>query len=177
MNEPDFILRLIMSKNIQQHNFQPIRHDRLLQELVHDAYKASGKLKEPAVCKHCNAVYLHGRWQWLAVPINAQTEICPACHRIQDHYPAGFLTIKGGFFLQHRNEIMNLIHNQEHREKADHPLKRIMGVEERTGETLVTTTDIHLARSIGDALHRAYQGQLEYSYNQAENLLRVEWVH
>jgi hypothetical protein len=39
----------------------------------------------------------------------------------------------------------------------------------------VTTTDIHLARGIGDALHSAYKGELEYHYNKEENLLRVEW--
>lgn len=177
MNKSDFIFGGIMNKNNQQHNFQPIRHDRLLQEQVHDAYKARGKLKEPSVCKQCGAVYHKGRWQWLATPEDAHAEICPACHRILDHYPSGFVSIKGDFFLQHRDEIMSLIFNQEKREKAAHPLKRIMGVEAKTNEILVTTTDIHLARSIGDALHRSYQGKLEYSYNEAENLLRVEWLH
>ena len=166
-----------MSKIIQQHNFKPIRHDRLIQEQVHDAYKAEGKLKEPSVCKQCGAVYHKGRWQWLAKPMDAHAEICPACHRILDHYPSGFVSIKGDFFMQHRNEIMNLILNHEKREKADHPLKRIMSIDAMDGELLVTTTDVHLARSLGDALHHSYQGKLDYSYNEAENLLRVEWVH
>jgi hypothetical protein len=41
----------------------------------------------------------------------------------------------------------------------------------------VTTTDIHLARGMGEALHRAYQGELEYHYNPEQNLLRVIWMH
>ena len=85
--------------------------------------------------------------------------------------------MKGDFLQSHRDEIMNLVHNEEKRERTDHPLKRIMDVEEKGDEVLVTTTDIHLARSIGDALHHAYQGKLDYHYNDEQNLLRVEWVH
>ena len=50
-----------------------------------------------------------------------------------------------------------------------------MAVEEQDDATLVTTTDIHLARRIGEALHHAYHGDLEFHYNPAENLLRVSW--
>jgi len=52
-----------------------------------------------------------------------------------------------------------------------------MAVEEKDGATLVTTTDIHLARGIGEALHHAYQGELQYHYNPEQNLLRVNWTH
>ena len=31
------------------------------------------------------------------------------------------------------------------------------------------------ARGIGEAIHHAYQGDLEFHYNPAENLLRVNW--
>jgi hypothetical protein len=40
----------------------------------------------------------------------------------------------------------------------------------------ITTTDIHLARGIGEALHHAYQGELEYHYHEKDNLLRVVWT-
>jgi len=166
-----------MSGKYQQAGFHIISHDRLWQEKVHDAYKAKGKLPEPSVCPQCGAVFHQGRWQWLKAPAGAHAATCPACHRIHDHFPAGFVTLKGEFLQGHRDEILNLVHNEEKREKADHPLKRIMAVEEKGDEVLVTTTDIHLARSIGDALHHAYQGELEYHYNPEQSLLRVEWVH
>ena len=153
------------------------RHDGLFQEHVHDAYKSKGKLPEPTVCPQCDAVFHAGRWQWSAVPEGAHQETCPACHRIRDHYPAGFLTLQGEFFLAHRDEIMHLAHNYEKRECDDHPLKRIIAVEEKEGKTLVTTTDIHLARGIGEAVHRAYQGELKFHYNPEQNLLRVSWTH
>ena len=156
--------------------FQRIsRHDNLFQESVHDAYKAKNKLHEPSVCSQCGAVYHEG--QWLLAPEHAQAEICPACHRIHDQYPAGFLSMKGEFFQSHREEIMHLLHNLEKHERAEHPLKRIIAVEKKDGETHVTTTDIHLARGMGEALHHAYQGELSYHYNPEQNLLRVSWQH
>ena len=155
---------------------QIARHDGIFEEHIHDAYKTKGKLSEPTVCPQCSAVFHEGRWQWGKAPAEAHQETCPACHRIQDHFPAGFLTLQGAFFLTHREEIMQLVHNMEARERAEHPLKRIMAVEENDDSTLITTTDIHLARGVGEAIHHAYQGNLDFHYNPGENLLRVHWT-
>lgn len=70
---------------------------------------------------------------------------------------------------------MNLVRNLETREKAEHPLKRIMSIENETDELMITTTDIYLARSIGEALQSAYKGELDYHFNDSEYLLRVRW--
>lgn len=166
-----------MNMKLQQTGFKPIRHDRLLQEQLHDSYKTKGKIPEPSVCPQCGAVFNHGHWQWLTAPAGAHAATCPACHRIHDHFPAGYVSLHGNFFYQHRAELLQLINSVEKREKTEHPLKRIMAVEEKDDSVLVTTTDIHLARSIGDALHHAYQGALQYHYNPEQNLLRVEWVN
>ncbi len=157
--------------------FHPIRHDRLIQEQVHDAYKIKGKLHEPTVCPECGAVFHEGRWQWIEPPAGAHRHSCPACLRMHDHYPAGYLTLEGSFFKSHHDEVMHLVQNEEKREREEHPLKRIMETEEQDGRTVVTTTDIHLARLIGEALHHAYQGELEFHYNPEQNLLRVNWTH
>jgi hypothetical protein len=148
----------------------------LFQEQVHDTYKSSLKLPEPSVCSCCGAVYHEGRWQWLPEPHNAHQETCSACHRIHDHYPAGFLSLKGDFIKLYRFEIMQLLHNLEINVRAEYPLKRIMNVEERINETLMTTTDIHLARSMGEALHHAYQGEMAFDFDPEHNLLRVNWM-
>ncbi len=164
-------------KTTPVHLHQTPRRNSLFQEQTHDTYKTKGKLPEPTACSHCDAIFKEGRWQWCPNhEAIAQQGICPACHRIQDHYPAGFLTLEGDFFLAHREEIMHLIHNIAEHERAEHPLKRIMEVEDQGNATLITTTDIHLARGIGEAVHHAYQGHLELHYNQEENLLRASWI-
>lgn len=155
--------------------FQPVRRDRLLQEDRHDPYQAKQKLPEPTVCPECGAVFHNGRWQWLARPAQAHEASCPACQRSRDKMPAGYVSISGDFFASRRDELLHLIRNEEARAKAEHPLKRILDIEDENGGALVTTTDIHLARGIGEALHHAYQGELEYHYNEQEQLLRVAW--
>jgi hypothetical protein len=63
----------------------------------------------------------------------------------------------------------------EDREAKQHPLKRIMQISEAGDELEVTTCEAHLARSIGDAIHHAYQGELEYRYPEGAGVLRVQW--
>jgi hypothetical protein len=39
----------------------------------------------------------------------------------------------------------------------------------------VTTTGTHLAREIAERVQHAYKGELEFSYNKEDNLLRAAW--
>jgi hypothetical protein len=101
--------------------------------------------------------------------------MCPACQRIEDGFPAGYITLKGDFFGEHRDEIVALIVAKEQKEKAERPLQRLMAIEEIKGGIQVTTTDSHLARGIGEALYDAYKGDLKLRYSRDENLLRATW--
>ena len=156
--------------------FQPVSGDQLFQELVHDSYKSSRKLREPTRCPDCGAVFQNGRWIWGTAPAAAHQERCPACHRIHDKFPAGFVALKGAFLAEHRDEILHLIRNHEAKEKAEHPLQRIIAIVDSADGVMVTTTDIHLARDLAQALHRAYKGELELHYNKEDNLLRATWT-
>jgi hypothetical protein len=151
------------------------RHDRLLQEWQHDTYKSKHKLAEPTACPECGAIFHDGHWQWGEAQADANQTLCPACHRIQDKVPAGFLSLSGTFLAEHREEIMNLIRHVEQREKAAHPLKRIMDVESQADGMLITFTDPHLARGVGEALRDAYKGELDFAYQAEERILRVAW--
>ncbi|MBU1236049.1 MAG: ATPase [Gammaproteobacteria bacterium] len=155
--------------------FRPVRRNELRPERIHDTYKLTRKLAEPAVCGGCGAVYHMGRWQWGPHPDNATKVTCPACARVHDRVPVGFVHVGGEYFAAHRDELLRLLRHHEEREKAQHALARIMAIEDEPGGVLVTTTDMHLARDLGEALHHAHQGELEFHYNEGENLLRVHW--
>jgi hypothetical protein len=136
---------------------------------------SKSKLPEPTVCPHCQAVYHQGRWTWIPRPAAAHEESCPACHRIRDHYPAGYLTLSGSYLQAHKTDIINLALNEAAAEKGEHALHRIMAVEEHDNQLIITTTDIHLPRRIGEALHRAHRGDLDFHYEDEGHLLRVHW--
>ncbi len=151
------------------------RIDRLIKEKRHDAYQEKTKWPEPTLCSKCGAVFVNGRWTWNEVIGEADETICPACQRIADRYPAGQIEIKGSFFKVHRYEILNLIRNVEAQEKSERPLERIISTSSRQKSTLITTTGIHIARRIGEALASAYQGDLSLQYLDGEQSIRVTW--
>ncbi|MFI5223077.1 MAG: BCAM0308 family protein, partial [Nitrospirales bacterium] len=131
---------------------------------------------EPTVCPTCGAVFHHGRWTWEPRPSGAHETLCPACHRIHDKYPMGLVTIKGSFKDTQREQLIGLVKNTEEKEKKEHPLSRIMAIESQPDGLVVSTTDTHLSRRIGDSLKHAYLGKLELHYDQDEQFVRVTWT-
>lgn len=153
------------------------RRDKLIKEQEHDPYMARHKPPEPTVCPKCKVVFSDGRWQWTdKVPSNAGEDLCPACRRTRDKVPAGLLTLRGEFFKAHREEIMRLVRNKEESEKAEHPMKRIMDVKDRDEETVVAFTDTHLPKGAGEAIRKAYEGELDIHYTEEAGIIRVTWT-
>ena len=151
------------------------RSDRLLKEKRHDAYKDEGKLPEPTLCVGCGALFSRGRWSWGEIKGKVHESSCPACQRIADKYPAGYVEMKGRFFQEHQDEILNLARNIEQQEKSERPLERIMSIEEQPDQAVLSTTGVHLARRIGDALSRSYKGDLTIHYVKEDQDIRVVW--
>ncbi len=151
------------------------RQDKMIKEKRHDVYKSKEKWREPTLCKGCGALFVNGRWTWKETSEETHQATCPACRRIADRFPAGTIEIRGEFFAAHREEVVNLINNVEKQQKADRPLERIMEISNGKGKTLVTTTGVHLARRIGEALSRSYKGDFSFQYGDGEKTLRVYW--
>lgn len=153
------------------------RRDKFIKEREHDPYMARQKLTEPTVCTKCGAVFSSGRWQWAdSIPEGANEDLCPACRRIRGRVPAGFLTLSGEFFKAHRDEILRLVRNKEESEKAEHPMKRLMDVEDREDGVVITFTDTHLPRGAGEAVRNAYEGELEINCTEEAGIVRVSWT-
>jgi len=148
----------------------------LIHERVHDPYKTTSKPTQPTICPICYALFKDGRWQWAeSWPINAHKQICQACHRTRDNYPAGVVTITGSFALSHASELLNLIRNHEREENREHPEHRIMRIEQKTDKIVIETTDVHLPHAIGEALHDAFKGSLEFRYSEESYFAEVKW--
>lgn len=151
------------------------RRDRILDDKRVDPYQPRGKYHSPTVCQDCGAVFRRGRWALGDAPDDAKRDRCPACKRTRDKLPAGFLALEGDFFESHRDELMRLVRNEAESEREQHPMNRIMAVEEQSDRALVTTTDIHTPHRVGNALERSYQGDLEVKYGDDEYSIRVKW--
>ena len=140
-----------------------------------DTYRWKRKPPGTTVCPRCDAVFREGVWRWEPAPEGVHEHPCPACLRIEDHYPAGFVVLGGAFLEAHRDEIVHLARNEEAAEKAEHPLERIIAVETGPGRAEITTTGVHVARRIADAVHRAYGGELDSHHEADDQLLRLRW--
>lgn len=153
------------------------RRDRYIKEHIHDPYRMRSKPEGPLACPDCGAVYMEGRWRW---PEHQRSDlpahVCPACQRIADDCPAGIVTIEGEFTEAHREEIRGLILHEADDEAKEHPMDRVLGMSLHDGGMTITTTDIHLARRLGEALHAAFKGNLSQQYAEEGYLLRVRLV-
>ena len=169
------------TNNVPSQRPANVRHDRRTSaraeiDAARDPYHGSKKLHDGTVCPQCGAVYHAGRWQWAAAkPDPAISELCAACRRINDQFPAGIVTLHGAFALAHKDEILRLARHQEEAEKTEHPLNRIIDITDDAAGITINTTDIHLPRRIGEAVERAYRGELTAHFEEDGYFVRVRW--
>jgi NMD protein affecting ribosome stability and mRNA decay len=147
---------------------------------LRDPYLLSKAYPEPTICPTCGLIFHKKRWlqdEKLARSVSkvAGKHKCPACRKIEDHYVMGFVSITGTFFLTIKKEIVNIIHNQEKKEKIRNPLARIMSLKEKDDMIMVETTNDNLAIAIGKALKRSHGGELSVNYGNNEQFARVIW--
>lgn len=153
------------------------RLDRLIQEYVHDPYFVRERYLDPSVCGSCGVLFRGGIFEWPDTKKveNAAKITCPACRRIKDNYEGGRVLFEGSFILEHKDEILNILHNTEEIEKKHRPLERIISILEEQGRINVATTYEHIARRIGEAVHKAYKGELKIHYPEGQKYVRILW--
>ena len=79
------------------------------------------------------------------------------------------------FYWAHRDEVLALVRNVAAHEREQHPLHRVMQIEEALDGVVVTTTDIHLPQRIAEALKHAYHGEFKLRYGHDEYTVRANW--
>lgn len=139
---------------------------------------------EPRVCERCGAVYAKRRWTLGDTPRDAvlktlaapQKTICPTCRMISADRFAGEVRVSGSYVPGHRAEIERLIRNEAKRAAEDNPTARIVRVDRPGADRLtVRTTTEHLAKRLGQALHKAFHGQLHYTFSHENKFAHVTW--
>jgi NMD protein affecting ribosome stability and mRNA decay len=147
----------------------------------YDPYYNQDSPKDRSYCKKCHAIYHHKHWHFDQTEIQklmkngANAVTCPACQKIADKFASGVVTLKGEFVRNHREEIVNLIRNEEKRASGLNPLERIIEIHTMTSGLEVTTTHEKLAQRIGKRLHSAFRGDVSYQWTPQDKMARVEW--
>jgi NMD protein affecting ribosome stability and mRNA decay len=139
--------------------------------------------QEAATCTQCHALYQNKRWFFdadlyarLAGTHKVRQVLCPACHKIKDRYAEGILTLSGGFFRQHRQEILRLLKKEAARVGARNVMDRIIQMSPAGEDKLrVETTTEKLAQHLGRAVYKAYKGNLQFHWGEVDRLARVYW--
>lgn len=147
-----------------------------------DPYLPKEGLHDMALCRECHAIYHNKRWfldealyQERVRGKGSLLVLCPACQKIRDRFIEGFVTLKGDFLKGHKEEILNLIRNKEERARSYNPLDRIIEIKDKGDVVEITTTTEKFAQRIGQILHRAYHGEVEYKWSEDDKVARVAW--
>jgi NMD protein affecting ribosome stability and mRNA decay len=101
--------------------------------------------------------------------------VCPACRKISNHFLGGIVTLEGKFLSAHKEEILNLVRNEEARAKGVNPLERIISIKDVGDRVEIHTTSERLAQRMGREIHRAYKGNASYHWSTDDKFVRVEW--
>jgi hypothetical protein len=148
-----------------------------------DPYLPKGASQKISACEGCHSVYKNKRWYAdpklydtvIKISSTAAT-VCPACLKIRDNFPGGIVTLKGGFVLPHKQDLMNLIRNEEARARGFNPLERVMSIKENGfGSIVISTTNEKLAQRLGRAIRKAFHGEVAYHWSHDNKLARVDW--
>ena len=148
-----------------------------------DSYLPRKTASATGICPKCKAISRNRRWFFDERELKALTRKgegiawrkCPACRKIDDGFPAGVVTLRGSYLREHRDDILNLVRNEEKRAMGINPLERIIHMREEEGVMEVATTDEKLAQRIGREVRKACSGTLEYKWSEDVKVLRVDW--
>lgn len=142
-----------------------------------DVYLPKRGLPEGALCRGCGISYHNKRWQAEPVPGGGGSQVlCPACQRMEDHNPAGVVTLSGPYLAAHKEEILNTIKQQEAKSREKNPIGRIMEIKEEDRQITVTTTEDKLAQKLGREVYKSQKGELHYQWSHEQRIVRVEWM-
>jgi hypothetical protein len=145
------------------------------------SYIPDGHYPDDTVCSRCHAVYHNQHWNRddrraeTLLESGAATVVCAGCKIVEERNPGGIVTLRGDYWPQHREDILNLIRNEETRGIHTNPLERIIEIREEGDSLIIETTNVKLAQKIARSIDKAHSGTLDYHWPNTNHLLRVYW--
>ena len=94
---------------------------------------------------------------------------------MEDHNPAGVVTLSGPYLASHKDEILHAVKQQEAKARGKNPIGRIMEINEEGDHITITTTEDKLAQKLGRELYKSQKGELHYHWSHDQHLVRVGW--
>jgi len=135
------------------------------------------------ICQECGAISTEKRWfydeslrqQAAAQGLPVDFVVCPGCRRVHDKRVDGVVTLSGSYWAAHRQDVLNLVRNEETRVRAKNPVSRILEMRDEDGKLVIMTTNERLAQRLGSVLKRAYSGTLQFQWSHQDRFVRVNW--
>ncbi|MFA6431214.1 MAG: hypothetical protein WCV91_02380 [Candidatus Margulisiibacteriota bacterium] len=91
------------------------------------------------------------------------------------HEKGGIIKLSGAFLLDHEQEILNLIENENQKAIAENPEHKVIKVEKANSGIMVEVSEHSLAMHIGKSLSSAFKGKHEYKFRPGEKFVEVDW--
>jgi len=138
-------------------------------------------IEDDTVCSRCHAFYQNQHWNRdegraeTMINAGANQIVCPGCKIIEERNPRGIVTLSGDYWPRHRDDILNLVRNEETRGMHTNPLERIIDVREEGDRLIIETTNEKLAQKIARSIDKAHNGSLDYHWPNGNHLVRVYW--
>lgn len=136
------------------------------------------------VCPDCGATYVNRRWvapglraKRVTRTVVSRPVLCPGCRLAAGGGWRGEVRMSGSFLAGHRAELERLLRNEAARAAQDNPTGRISRwMSERPDRLTVRTTSEHLAKRLGQALHKAFRGKVRYQFSHENKFAHVTWT-
>jgi len=134
------------------------------------------------ICSRCMAVFDGHKWFYdegeherLVRTRRAEATLCPGHERIEKRRIDGVVNLKGNFLKEHYDEAVNLINNIAEKQLHRNVAARVYNMKQNGNGLIVETTETSLAERIGKEFEKAFNGNLEISWLQDAEFVRVNW--
>jgi NMD protein affecting ribosome stability and mRNA decay len=139
------------------------------------AERGGTRLREPAVCERCGALFSRRVWRRSVTLSHARLAgarwtVCPACTQVAHGVAFGRVRIRGGALQADEALIRRRIDNVAARAAATQPQRRVVSCERQGGTLEVLTTSQKLAHRIVHELRKLLGGTATYRWSEDRSL-------